>query len=94
MIATTSLRLKWVPTGTDRAGFAAAHPSHGEIARVMFEPTDTAKQKWSWVVNIDDFFVRGVSASAKSSALAAEAAISDECPWVLDGLDRLRKTVL
>lgn len=87
MIVTKSLRLSWVPTGTDRVGFAAVHPSHGELARVMFEPTDAAKQKWSWVVNIDGFFVRGVSISAKSSALAAEAAISDHRPSLLDGLD-------
>lgn len=89
MIATTSLRLRWVPTGTDRAGFAAVHPSHGELARVMFEPTDAAKHKWSWVVNIDDFFVRGVSTSAKSSALAAEAAISNKYPMLLNGSGHL-----
>lgn len=89
MIATTSLRLRWVPTGTDRAGFAAVHPSHGELARVMFEPTATAKQEWSWVVNIGDFLVRGISTSARNSALAAEAAISNKYPMLLNGSGHL-----
>lgn len=91
MIVTTSPWLGWVPTGTGRAGFTAFHPSHGELTCVMFEPTNMTKQKWSWVVRIDGFLVRGVSTSARNAALAAEAAISGEYPWLFEERDLLSK---
>lgn len=91
MSVTTSPRLNWVSTGSDRVGFVVIHPAHGELAHIMLEPTDTAQQKWSWVVYIGDYSVRGISTSARKSALAAEAAISDEYPGLLEELVRPSK---
>lgn len=91
MSVTTSPRLNWVPTGSDRVGFVVIHPAHGELANVMLEPADTTQQKWSWAVYIGEYFVRGISTSARKSAIAAEAAISEEYPGLLEELARLSK---